>query len=78
MRRILLDTRVILCTLSMLSNPQMLRAGVTRLVPLETVLVDEASQIEIHDYLPMLDKFHHSVRKLALIGDDKQCTCFDS
>ena len=49
-----------------------MQAGITRLVPLETVLVDEASQIEIGDYLPMLSRFGQDIRKLAFIGDDKQ------
>ncbi|CAL1716325.1 unnamed protein product [Somion occarium] len=64
--------RVILSTLSMLSNPRLATAGVFRLVPIETVVVDEASQIEIGDYLPLLSKFGKGLRKLAFIGDDKQ------
>ena len=63
-------SRVILCTLSMLAHPVLIRSGITRLVPIETVLVDEASQIEIHDYIPILNKFHYSIRKLAFVGDD--------
>lgn len=68
-------SRVILCTLSMLAHSVLIRSGVTRLVPVETVIVDEASQIEIHDYIPILNKFHYSIRKLAFVGDDKQRTC---
>jgi regulator of nonsense transcripts 1 len=72
--RLLLGCRVILCTLSMLSNNKL---GIfTRLVPLEVVVVDEASQIEIGDYLPMLSRFQSTIRKLVFIGDDKQCSCF--
>lgn len=41
--RLLLGSKVILCTLSMLSNPQI--STITRLVPLQTVIVDEASQV---------------------------------
>ncbi|TCD70197.1 hypothetical protein EIP91_004377 [Steccherinum ochraceum] len=70
--RLLLGSRVILCTLSMLCHPMLMRTGVTRLVPLEVVLVDEASQIEIGDFLPMLHKFGRDIRKLAFIGDQKQ------
>lgn len=68
--RLLLGSRVILCTLSMLSDNRI--AEFTRLVPVEVVVVDEASQIEIGDYLPLLFRFQKTLRKLAFIGDDKQ------
>ena len=68
--RQLLGSRVILCTLSMLSNDKI---GVfTHIVPIQTVVFDEASQIEIGDYLPMLIRFRPSLRKLIFIGDNKQ------
>ncbi|THH33182.1 hypothetical protein EUX98_g960 [Antrodiella citrinella] len=72
MDRRLKGSRVMLCTLSMFSHPLLMRAGITRLVPVETVLIDEASQIEVGDYLPLLSKFGASVRKLVFIGDEKQ------
>ncbi|KAK7033222.1 regulator of nonsense transcripts 1 [Favolaschia claudopus] len=68
--RQLLDSRVILCTLSMLSNPCL--SNVTRLVPVRTVIVDEASQVEVGDFLPMLSLFSKTLQKLVFIGDDKQ------
>ncbi|KAG0705729.1 P-loop containing nucleoside triphosphate hydrolase protein [Suillus ampliporus] len=68
--RLLLDTRVILCTLSMLSNPRI--NDFTRIVPVQTVIFDEASQIEVGDYLPLLQRFQHSLQKMVFIGDDKQ------
>ncbi|KAJ6531913.1 P-loop containing nucleoside triphosphate hydrolase protein [Mycena capillaripes] len=68
--RLLLGSKVILCTLSMLSNSRI--STIARLVPLQTVIVDEASQVEISSYLPMISLFSHSVRKLVFIGDDKQ------
>ncbi|PPQ67578.1 hypothetical protein CVT25_012072 [Psilocybe cyanescens] len=48
--------------------------GVARqlLVPLRTVIFDEASQIEIGDYFPVLVKFKSTLQKLVFIGDDKQ------
>lgn len=73
-QRELHGSRVILCTLSMLVHPSLMRSGTTRSVPVETILVDEASQIEVHDYLPILNRFHYSIRKLAFIGDVKQRT----
>lgn len=68
--RMLLGSKVILCTLSMLSNPRL--GVITRQVPLELVIVDEASQIEVGDYLPMLNRYNTTLRKLVFIGDDKQ------
>jgi len=63
-------TRVILCTLSMLSNPRI--EDFTRQVPVQTVIFDEASQIEVGEYLPLLQRFQHSIQKMVFIGDDKQ------
>ncbi|KAG6813951.1 hypothetical protein H0H92_005206 [Tricholoma furcatifolium] len=68
--RLLLNSRVILCTLSMLSNNRILHFA--RIVPLETIIVDEASQIEVGDYLVPLSRFKSSLRKLVFIGDHKQ------
>ncbi|KIK41898.1 hypothetical protein CY34DRAFT_178839 [Suillus luteus UH-Slu-Lm8-n1] len=67
-------TRVILCTLSMLSNPRI--EEFTRQVPVQTVIFDEASQIEVGDYLPLLHRFQHSLQKMVFIGDDKQLAPF--
>ncbi|KAG2743528.1 P-loop containing nucleoside triphosphate hydrolase protein [Suillus brevipes Sb2] len=67
-------TRVILCTLSMLSNPRI--EDFTRQVPVQTVIFDEASQIEVGDYLPLLHRFQHSLQKMVFIGDDKQLAPF--
>ena len=70
--RLLLDSKVILCTISMLSTTRVVIAGFTRLVPVETVIVDEASQIELGSYLPILVRFTRDMKKLVFIGDDKQ------
>ncbi|KAJ6508011.1 AAA domain-containing protein [Mycena vitilis] len=69
--RLLLRSKVILCTLSMVSNHRI--SPIARLVPLQTVIVDEASQVEIGNYLPMIERFSTTLRKLVFIGDDKQC-----
>ncbi|KAJ7126882.1 P-loop containing nucleoside triphosphate hydrolase protein [Mycena epipterygia] len=63
-------SRVVLCTLSMLSNPRI--SIITRFVPLQMLMVDEASQVEIGDLLPVLYSFSESLQKLVFIGDDKQ------
>ncbi|EPS96649.1 hypothetical protein FOMPIDRAFT_1087510, partial [Fomitopsis schrenkii] len=44
----------------------------TELVPVKTVIVDEASQIELGDYLPLLARFGRGIEKLVFVGDDKQ------
>ncbi|KAK7033216.1 AAA-12 domain-containing protein [Favolaschia claudopus] len=61
--------KVFLCTLSMLSNHFLPKF--TNQVPVHTIVVDEASQIEIGDYIPVFDKFK-TLRKMCFIGDDKQ------
>lgn len=62
--------KVVLCTLSMLSHPKI--SLFTSKVPIHTIVIDEASQIKISDYLPALRAFP-SIQKLCFIGDDKQC-----
>lgn len=69
-RQLLLGSKVILCTLSMLSNDRI--SAFTRIVPIQTVIVDEASQIDVGDYLPMFFRFQQTLRKVVFIGDDKQ------
>lgn len=48
--------------------------GFTRLVPVETLIVDEASQISLADYLAPVNVFGKTLRKLVFVGDDKQRT----
>jgi regulator of nonsense transcripts 1 len=62
---------VILCTLSMLSNPRLL--SMSRTNPVTTLVIDEASQIEVGDYIAVFTSYVSSLRKLCFIGDDKQC-----
>ncbi|KAG2038451.1 P-loop containing nucleoside triphosphate hydrolase protein [Suillus americanus] len=56
-------TRVILCTLSMLSHP--LISAIALQVPVETVIFDEASQIEVGNYLPLLQ--HNIQNRMPLV-----------
>ncbi|PIL35585.1 hypothetical protein GSI_02313 [Ganoderma sinense ZZ0214-1] len=60
---------VILCTLSMLSHPKL--NIFTTLNPVKTLVIDEASQIAIGDYIPPLINFP-SITKICMIGDHKQ------
>ena len=63
---------VVLCTLSMLSSEALRKQGAFISNPLHTVVVDEASQIEIGDYVPLFTDFP-TVRKAIFIGDNMQC-----
>jgi superfamily I DNA and/or RNA helicase len=54
----------------MLSNKRL--APFTRVVPIETLIVDEASQIEVGDYIPVLHRYQATLQKMVFIGDDKQ------
>ncbi|KAK7681870.1 hypothetical protein QCA50_015218 [Cerrena zonata] len=76
LERRLAGSRVILCTLSMLSRPLLATSGIFQSFPLNTVILDEASQIEIGNYLPLLSRHGTSLRKLVFIGDDKQLPPF--
>lgn len=71
--RALQGTQVILCTLSMISNPKLQLVGVTQVVPVVNVIIDEASQIEVGQYVPLFKTFGKSLRKICFVGDDKQC-----
>lgn len=42
---------IILCTLGMLSNPVVEDHGVFNLVPVEKLVVDEASQIDVFEFM---------------------------
>ena len=66
------DVKVILCTISMLSKPGLKKKGITRIVPLNTLVIDEASQIEIGEYIPVFNNYS-TIYKVCFIGDDKQC-----
>ena len=44
----------------------------SNIVPIQTIIFDEASQIEVGDYLPLLHRFPHSLKKMVFIGDDRQ------
>lgn len=56
----------------MISNPRLSDLGFTKVVPPISILIDEASQITIGDYFPMLNTFGKTIKNLSFIGDDKQ------
>lgn len=73
-QRSLGGVKVILSTLSMLSNPRLFQCGlVSILLPPTALIVDEASQIPIGDYLPALSKFGKTLRRICFVGDHEQC-----
>jgi len=74
-KEVLGNAKVILCTLSMLSSQRMLSAKFTSYIPVNTLVVDEASQIQIQDYFPVFAKLK-TIHKVCFIGDDKQCMFF--
>ena len=60
----------------MLSNGALRKQGAFTKNPLHTVVIDEASQIEIGDYVPIFTDFP-TIRKAIFIGDNMQCEiCF--
>ena len=44
-------TKVVLCTLSMLSNPALYETGIFKYLPVERLVVDEASQIDTFEFM---------------------------
>ncbi|KAH9959578.1 P-loop containing nucleoside triphosphate hydrolase protein [Russula dissimulans] len=72
LKKVLQGSQVILCTLSMISNPRLQDLGLTREVPIIKVIIDEASQIEVGQYVPLFKTFGKTLRKICFIGDDKQ------
>lgn len=51
MEKMIGSSRIILCTLSMLSNPALHSNGTFRVVPVERLIIDEASQINVFEFL---------------------------
>lgn len=45
---------VVLCTLSMLSNPKLLECGLFDILPVKSLVIDEASQIDVFEFLVIL------------------------
>jgi len=71
--QLLAGRRVVLCTMSMLSNARIRSTGITQIVPIEVLIVDEASQIEVGDYLAPVHMFAKTLKRVIFVGDDKQC-----
>lgn len=66
LERVLNGSRIILSTLCMLSNPALHQNGMFTLVPVNTLVVDEASQINVFEY--MVRKFVPTLTLLKTIS----------
>ncbi|SJL10795.1 uncharacterized protein ARMOST_14189 [Armillaria ostoyae] len=65
LRRTIGRSNIILSTLSMLSNPALDQNGMLNLVPPKSLVVDEASQINVFDYM-------NEMKQVCFFGDPKQ------
>jgi regulator of nonsense transcripts 1 len=45
------DVTVVLCTLGMLSNPKLSNCGLFRIIPVRSLVIDEASQIDVFEFM---------------------------
>ncbi|KAF7357132.1 Nucleoside triphosphate hydrolase protein [Mycena sanguinolenta] len=66
------EARIVLSTLSTLSNPGLDHVGIFSLVPVEKLVVDEASQINAFDFMHVFHKFRKSLDKVCFFGDPMQ------
>ncbi|KAJ7648216.1 P-loop containing nucleoside triphosphate hydrolase protein [Mycena polygramma] len=64
--------RIILSTLSTLSNPGLDQVGIFPLVPVERLVIDEASQINAFDFMHVFYKYQKSLEKICFFGDPMQ------
>lgn len=68
--------RVILTTLSTLSSISLQKHGFLKNVPLQILVIDEASQVERDALQLVLSNCSKNLQKICLIGDNKQCEIF--
>ena len=52
--RMFSDVTVVLCTLGMLSNPKLEDCGLFRVIPVTALVIDEASQIDVFEFMVFL------------------------
>lgn len=63
--------RFTICTLSMLSNSHVCKRS--QQVPMDILLVDEASQISMPSYNVIIQQYTKNLQKIGFIGDNRQC-----
>ncbi|KAG8915393.1 hypothetical protein FRC01_003678 [Tulasnella sp. 417] len=64
--------KFVLCTIGMLFSPALEKLGLFRTIPMERLVVDEASQIFVGDYLALFYKFRATLQKVCWFGDPRQ------
>ncbi|KAJ2974699.1 hypothetical protein NUW54_g11853 [Trametes sanguinea] len=69
--RMIGESMVILCTIAMLSNPAIDNCGIFNIVPVERLVVDEASQINTFEFMHIFHKFK-DLQKVCMFGDPNQ------
>ncbi|KIK52418.1 hypothetical protein GYMLUDRAFT_64252 [Collybiopsis luxurians FD-317 M1] len=82
--RMIGSSTVILSTLALLSNPGLERNGMFDIVPVQNLVVDEASQIDVFEYMAssqwlfshVFYEFRNSLGKVCFFGDPKQLPPF--
>lgn len=62
----------VLCTIGMLFSDKLESVGLFRTIPMERLVVDEASQIFVGDYLALFYKFRKDLEKVCWFGDPRQ------
>ena len=67
--------KVILCTLAMLTGFPLFGIELHTLLPPHSLIVDEASQITMSDFLPSMYLLGDQIRRLGFVGDPKQREC---
>ncbi|KAJ3740673.1 P-loop containing nucleoside triphosphate hydrolase protein [Lentinula detonsa] len=76
MSRLIGNSKVVLSTLGLLSNPAIESNGLFDIVPFERLVVDEASQINVFEYMSIFHKFRKSLVKVCFFGDPQQLPPF--
>ncbi|KAI0827584.1 AAA domain-containing protein, partial [Trametes gibbosa] len=71
LKRAIGETRIILCTVAMLSSAALQLHGMFSFRPVEILVVDEASQIDSSEYMHLFGKFN-GLRKVCMFGDPRQ------
>ncbi|KAL5485828.1 hypothetical protein ACEPAI_6870 [Sanghuangporus weigelae] len=71
-----LRSRIVLSTLSMISNSRFI--DVTKHMHFESIIVEEASQISMNSYLPAIMQYGKDVKKINFVGDNNQLPPFAS
>ncbi|KAI0266502.1 P-loop containing nucleoside triphosphate hydrolase protein [Gloeopeniophorella convolvens] len=69
---------IVLSTLSMLSNPVLDDCGLFDMIPVTTLVVDEASQIDVFEFLHLFYTWSKNLSKLCFFGDPKQLPPYGS